>query len=650
MNRSNQTNHHFTAPAVAALAPHAPGTRGRTALGRTMRATLIALATAVGFCGAPAESRAQSAITVGSVAGEAVRVLRDGYGREITLRGFNVSGSAKLTESGFLPFRTTADAAISAQAMRDQTGANVVRFLISWEGMEPAAGTIDTAYLARMAAQIQAFTDRGFYVFIDYHQDLYSSHLFNAGSWYTGDGAPAWVIAAGSYPVESCGICLLWGQNILTNAAVRDAMHDFWHDRVIATTAGAMDLQSAYLAQATRMMSYLRQQLPGQSFQQIIGVDPFNEPFDGGLDGASGTTWEQTYLWPFYQKFRAAMDAAGWTDKLALVEPLVFWNSYGTGGGGLSTIGAVGSRYVFNAHYYDGARMTIDPTWPGDGTYSDPFNTIRDRATTLGTAALVSEFGSSMGDSRAPWIVRSQYESLDHGGKDSDWWTAPAGRGHVLSSTEWHWDIYSGRHHELMNGNPSKLETAADAFNGEDYSVVLTDSSGGNVMQRFDQRVEDRIYPSAVAGNALAFATEDLASSGFAGGSAGTTWLTVPASLPTIQAFTSGRRYAVLVWRETAAARLAPTELHLPAGFTAAHTLVVSDLGTMAGLPSAGAVAIATEVGSTTAQRLLLTSSGSAVGAVHTALVVDGAGLAPSPPQLAAATSELIAWQSRLLP
>jgi hypothetical protein len=501
-----------------------------------------------------------------------------------------------------------------------------------------------------MAAQIQAFTDRGFYVFIDYHQDLYSSHLFNAGSWYTGDGAPAWVIAAGSYPVESCGICLLWGQNILTNAAVRDAMHDFWHDRVITTSAGAMDLQGAYLAQATRMMSYLRQQLPGQSFQQIIGVDPFNEPFDGGLDGASGTTWEQTYLWPFYQKFRAAMDAAGWTDKLALVEPLVFWNSYGTGGGGLSTIGTLGPRYVFNAHYYDGARMTIDPTWPGDGTYSDAYNTIRDRATTLGTAALVSEFGSSMGDSRAPWIVRSEYESLDHGGNASDWWTAPAGRGQVLSSTEWHWDIYSGRHHELMNGNPAKLETAGDAFNGEDYSVVLTDSSGSNVTQRFDQRVEDRIYPSAVAGNALAFATEDLASSGFAGGSAGAAWLTVPASLPTIQALTSGRRYAVLVWRETAAARLAPTELHLPAGFTAAHTLVVSDLGTMAGLPSAGAVAIATEVGSTTAQRLLLTSSGSAVGAVHTALVVDGAGLAPSPPQLAAATSELIAWQSSLLP
>jgi hypothetical protein len=659
MNRSSQTSHDVavsavTVPALRVPNPQAPNLRAtrllhRTVLGRAARTILIALA--VGFAGAPTQSRAQSAtITVGAVPADGVEVLRDGYGREITLRGFNVSGSAKLTESGFLPFRTTADAVVSAQAMRDQTGANLIRFLISWEGMAPAPGTVDTAYLARMASQIEAFTDRGFYVLMDYHQDLYSSHLFNAGSWYTGDGAPAWVIAAGSYPQENCGICLLWGQNILTNAAVRDAMHDFWHDRVITTSAGAVSLQSAFLVQATQMMSYLRQQLPASSFQHIIGVDPFNEPFDGGLDGASGTTWEQTYLLPFYQKFRAAMDAAGWADKLAVVEPLVFWNSYGTGGGGFSTIGSLGPRYVFNAHYYDGARMTIDPTWPGDGTYADPFKTIRDRATTLKTAALVSEFGASMGDSRAPWIVRSEYESLDHEGKGSDWWSAPGGRGHVLSSTEWHWDIYSGRHHELMNGNPAKLETAADAFNGEDYSAVLTDSSGTVVQQRFDQRLEDRIYPSAVAGDVLAFATEDLASSGFAGGSAGAAWLTVPASLPTIAALTSGRRYGVLVWRETAAAALAPTELHLPAGFSAAHTLVVSDLGTTMGLPTAGAVAIAAETGSTSAQKLLLTSSGAAVGAVHVALVVDGTGSTASPPQLAAATSELIAWQSRLLP
>ena len=632
----------------------APWSWGRTR-GRRIawegRVALLAVAAAA--IAVPAGSRAQpvaaSAITVDSVPGQAVQVFRDARGREITLRGFNVSGSAKLNESGFLPFRSTADAVVSAQSMRDQTGANVVRFLISWEGAEPSASSVDVSYLARAVEQIQAFTDRGFYVFIDYHQDLYSAYIFNANSWYTGDGAPAWVIAAGSYPVESCGICLLWGQNMQTNTAVRDAIHDFWHDRIITTSAGAMPLQSAYLAQATTVMTYLREHLPAAAFLRIIGVDPFNEPFDGGLDGASGTTWEQTYLMPFYVQFRAAMDAAGWTGKLEMVEPLVFWNSFASEQGGLSTVGALGPRYVFNSHYYDGARMTLDPFPATDGTYSSAINTIRDRATALATVAFVSEFGNSMGDSRTPWIIRSEYESLDHGGNASDWWTAPGGRGPVLSSTEWHWDIYSGHHHELMNGNPAKVQVTGDAFNGEDYSVVAVDASG-NVTERLDQHVLDRIYPSAVAGDILAFATEDLASSGFAGGSAGAAWLTVPASVPTLQALTSGRRYGVLVWRESAAARLAPTEVHLPASFAAASTVVVSDLGTVAGVPASGAVCVSAEIGSTTAHELVLTSPGSAAGTVHVALVLDGADLSPTAAQLAAATEELIAWQSSQLP
>jgi hypothetical protein len=609
---------------------------------------LTAILATFGPLAAKAQSLGPTPIAIGSVPGEKTRVLRDAHGREITLRGFNVSGSSKLVDSGFLPFRSTSDAAVSAQAMRDLTGANVIRFLITWEGTAPSAASVDKAYLARAAAQIREFTDRGFYVLIDYHQDLYSQHLFNTDSWYTGDGAPAWVITAGSYPAESCGICLLWGQNLLTNAAVRDAMHDFWHNRALTTSAGMIGVQDAYIAQATEAMTYLRTILPAASFQNILGVDPINEPFDGGLDGASGTTWEQAYLMPFYVRFRAAMDNAGWTDKLAFVEPLVFWNQFASSQGGLSTVGSLGPRYVFNSHYYDGARMTIDPFGAGDGTYSGAIDGIRDRAVTVATAAFVSEFGSSMTDERTPWMVRSMYESLDHSGNGSDWWTAPSGRGHVLSSTQWHWDIYSGRHHELMNGNPSKLQTAADAFNGEDYSVAQADASG-NVTLRLDQRVLDRIYPSAIAGDTLAFAAEDLASSGYAGAGAGAAWLTVPASLPTIRSLTAGKRYGVIVWRASAAACSTPTELHVPASFNAAQTVVLSDLGSMFGVPEHGAVAFANEIGSATAHRLLLNSP-CAPDAVHVALVVDREGSSSEAIDLAAATSELQGWRSRMFP
>ncbi len=554
----------------------------------------------------------------------------DSYGRELTFRGFNVSGSAKLHESGLLPFRSTADAATSASAMREQTGANAIRFLISWEGVQPAPNTIDTAYLDRAAAQIRQFTDRGIHVLLDYHQDLYSSYLFNSGSWYTGDGAPKWVIDKGGYPTESCGICLLWGQNMLTDNAVRKAAYDFWHNNY--------GVQDAYLTQAAAALTHLGETLPKE---MMLGVDPFNEPFDGGLDGASGTTWEQTYLLPFYQKFRTVMDRAGWSALPLHAEPLVFWNTTFSETGGLSTIPALGGRYVFDSHYYDGARITVDPTAAGDGTYSSAMTRVRDRAAGLGTTGFVSEFGNAMTDARTPWMIRAMYQGLDSRLSGANFWNNAAASGVVLSATQWHWDIYSGRHSELMNGNPGKVRTTGDAWNGEDHSVIAGDAL------RLDRRVLDRLYPAAVAGHTLAFAYEDLARDGFAGAGTQKAWLTVPSRYGTIASLVNSRQYGVLVWRDTAVT--APTELHLPGSFAPARTTVVSDLGALSGVPSAGAIAATTEVGAVTAQRLLLTASGSASGTVHVALIVntsDSAGIPAA--TLAAARSELLSWASSI--
>jgi hypothetical protein len=595
--------------------------------------------------------RAATAVTVSPAADGSDWVFRDSLGRELTLRGFNVSGSAKLYENSLLPFRDRADAATSAQAMRDLTGANTVRFLIAWEGVQPTPGTIDTGYLDRAVEQLREFTDRGFYVLLDYHQDLYSSHLFHRDSWYTGDGAPEWVIEAGDYPRESCGICLLWGQNMQTNGAVRQAMYDFWHNRTLTTSIGQVRVQDAYLEQAEATMRYLGRRLPEASLARVIGVDPFNEPFDGGLDGASGNTWERDYLWPFYLRFRAAMDAAGWADKPAYVEPLVFWNVVFGEEGGMSSLPPMGTRFVFNSHYYDGPRMTLDPRPASDGSYASAMNRIRDRARGLATAPIVSEFGNRLTGStsdRTPWMVRGMYQGMDAGVAGASWWNRPTAGGTVLSSTMWQWDIYSGRHNELMNGNPDKAQTEGDAWNDEDHSVVAVDSRGA-VVPRLDQRVLDRLYPTAVAGDTLAFAYEDLARSGYAGAGAQQAWLVTPSTLPNIGALVRSRQFGVLVWREPGVAPGAPTELHLPRSFAPASTAVVSDVATRLGVPSSGAVSVANETGSAEARRLLVTTTGSAAGTVHVALVVNaGSGPAVTTAQLAAARTELLSWKSRI--
>ncbi|MFG2127303.1 endoglycosylceramidase [Streptomyces sp. NPDC048751] len=565
----------------------------------------------------------------------------DGQGREVVLRGYNVSGETKLEENGGLPFASVADAKKSATALRALGGGNSVRFLLSWAHAEPARGQVDTAYLAAATDQMGAFLDAGIRVYPDFHQDLYSRHLFDPDSWYTGDGAPKWAVDAGNYPDESCGICLFWGQNITQNEAVKRASYDFWHN--------AYGLQDAFLTTAQQTMAYVKQHLSAEQFAGVVGFDPYNEPHAGVYDsGQTSRTWERDVLWPFYVKFRARMDAAGWQDKPAFVEPNLFWNAnidFQKQEGGLLDAGTLGPRYVFNTHFYDQKAISGVFMWgkAADGQYAGDFGTVRDRAAATKTPAVVSEFGHPLAGTvsdKAPTVLKAMYQALDSRLPGSTWWTKTAAGGPVLSGSQWQWDIYNGRHHELMNGNPDKVLTSADAWNDEDLSAVRLDDSGKPTLRQ-DARLLDRVYPSATSGTTVAFTYEDRSRDG----STTLTWNPVPGSLPNVARLVGSGQYGLLLWRSGSGS--APTELHLPASFPTSTTTVVSDLGTAYAPPaytSTTPVAAAPEPGGTGSRRLLLTDSDS--GTLHYALVTNGA-TAPSADLLAAARTELTAWAAK---
>ncbi|WP_055617655.1 cellulase family glycosylhydrolase [Streptomyces phaeochromogenes] len=563
----------------------------------------------------------------------------DGLGREVVLRGYNVSGETKLKENNGLPFASVADAKKSATALRALGGGNSVRFLLSWAYAEPTRGQVDSAYLAAATDQIRAFVDAGIRVYPDFHQDLYSRWLFDSDSWYTGDGAPKWAVDLGDYPDEYCGICPFWGQNITSNAAVTQATYDFWHNEY--------GLQDAFLDTAQKTMTYVRQNLTATQFAGVVGFDPWNEPHAGTYDsGQTSRAWEKDVLWPFYVKFRARMDAAGWQAKPAFVEPNLFWNAnidFQKQEGGLLD-STLGSRYVFNTHFYDQKAISGVFMWgkAEDGQYVGDFGTVRDRATATGTTAIISEFGHPLSGSvsdKAPTVYKAMYQALDSRVKGANWWADPASSGPVLSGSQWQWDIYNGRHHELMNDNPNEVQTAGDAWNDEDLSAVRLDDSGKAVLRQ-DARMLDRVYPSATAGRSLAFTYEDRSRDG----STTLTWNPVPSSLPNVAQLVGSGQYALQVWRSDGSAE--PTELHLPASFPSASTTVVSDLGTVFGPPAytrTTPIATAAEPGGTGSRRLLLTAADS--GTLHYALVTNGA-TAPSAAVLSAARSELASWMA----
>ena len=551
----------------------------------------------------------------------------DSHGREVVLRGFNVSGEVKLAENGNLPFASVADARRSAAAMKDLTNANTARFLLSWDAAEPSPGVLDTTYLSKATAQAAAFADAGIHLLFDFHQDLFSRHLFTTESWYQGDGAPAWVVDAGDYPTENCGVCLVWGQNITQNEAVRKATYDFWHNRTLNTSAGSVKVRDAFLNHARQVLTYIRTNLTTTQWQYVLGVDPYNEPYAGSYDpGQDSRAWERDVLWPFFQSFRTMMDSAGWADRPAYVEPNMFWNgnlSHQTGG--FLDTGPLGPRYVFNTHFYDQLAISGVLMWgkAGDGQESDDMALIRDRSTALDTPAIVTEFGhplSGYTSDKTPSIDKAMYQGLDSRNPGSTWWSNVADSGPVLSSTQWQWDIHSGRHHEAMNGDPTEVLSAGDAWNDEDFSAVAVNDSGVAYLRQ-DARLLDRIYPAAVAGRTLAFMYEDRSRDG----STPMAWNPVPSSRPNVSTVVGNSRYGVLVWRSGGDG--SPTELKLPAGF---RNTIVSD------------------VSHTVGPRTLQLSGAGAAGVVHFALVSDA--VAPSASVLAAARAELAAWATAAFP
>jgi hypothetical protein len=585
--------------------------------------TLAALLTGPG---APAPASAADAGTPPLVTVSGTRCV-DSHGREVVLRGFNVSGEVKLAENGKLPFADVADARKSALAMQSLANANTVRFLLSWDAAEATPGVLDTTYLQRITEQAAVFADAGLYVVFDFHQDMFSRYLFNTGSWYTGDGAPRWLVAAGGYPKESCGACANWGQNITENAAVKQATYDFWHNRAFTTSAGSVKGRDEFLRHVGQALTYLRTNLTADQFAHVIGIDPYNEPYAGNYDsGQTSRTWERDVLWPFFLQFRTLMDEAGWAGRPAFVEPNMFWNgNLSNQTGGFLDTGALGPRFVFNTHFYDQVAISGVLMWgkASDGQESDDFATIRDRSTALAVPAIVTEFGhplSGYTSDKAPSVDKAMYQGLDSRQPGSQWWSNAASSGPVLSATQWQWDIYNGRHHELMNDNPDKVLTAGDAWNGEDFSSVALDDSGTAYLRQ-DARLLDRVYPAAVAGQILAFSYEDRSRDG----STAMVWQPVPSGLPSTKAVVADSRYAVLVWRSGGDG--SPTEVRLPAGY---RSTVVSD------------------VSSTVQTRNLVLSGAGAAGATHFALIADSP--APSADTLSAARTELAKWVAAAFP
>jgi hypothetical protein len=128
------------------------------------------------------------------------KYLLDEEGRQLLLRGVNLSGAAKLPD----PFtKSFIDRPIKLQEADEHferirnLGMNHIRFLVTWEAIEGRGpGLYDEGYIRYVADICKIAGEHGLYVIIDMHQDLFSRHLF-------GSGAPKWALEAVGLNLDS---------------------------------------------------------------------------------------------------------------------------------------------------------------------------------------------------------------------------------------------------------------------------------------------------------------------------------------------------------------------------------------------------------------------------------------------------------------
>lgn len=115
------------------------------------------------------------------------RVFREGTrfvdesGRQVFFNGVNISlKGEKKGEKTVYKFDTVREKTIAALHAR---GINLIRLVLTWDGVEPHPGIYDEVYLDHYREIVSWCERYEIYVILDMHQDLYSSRI--------GDGAPS---------------------------------------------------------------------------------------------------------------------------------------------------------------------------------------------------------------------------------------------------------------------------------------------------------------------------------------------------------------------------------------------------------------------------------------------------------------------------
>lgn len=474
------------------------------------------------------------------------KIFKDGLGRERYFRGWNFSNSFK--GPPYYPNVSLDEIDIQLKTFKERNGSNIIRYLILWAGVHPQVDVIDYAYLQKTVQVLKKIISREMYVLLDWHQDLFA--IGGDGKYSPGDGPPEWIVQGMHLPPGSCGlICLAWSQNYFTNRAVKAGLRHFWNNEKVDTIEGKRLPQDEFIWQMKIALDYFKRNLTAKEFSYIIGIDPWNEPVEGGLRNynppLSPAEWHEQKLWPFYRKIRAMTNTIGWESKPIFAEPSTFWNIKlplitPRGQGFLKDIPKEG--FVFNGHFYDEVTEAFGDIAPviQNGAYLRGLDQFRQESRYLGMPAIVTEYGAW--DKKkafdASRIIKATYQGMEYSltnrknrNRYIDFYSP------MISGTQWVWEI-----------------TSSNSYAGRDA----------------DLKVIERGYPKAVSGDIMHFVYKDNGVDSYQGQPLDWEALRMHRKL-----YFENNKFLWLVWRGKNSD--APTEVYIPRHFNLETTLVMTE-------------------------------------------------------------------------
>ena len=292
------------------------------------------------------------------------RLISDSQGRQILLRGMNVTGleQAKDMRPGPVP-NASAFSAMAAD------GFDVIRLPISWSRLEPRPGRMSQSYLQLIRSVVNDAATHGIYTILDLHNIDWS--IF-----YGGDGAPGWVTAGPlprSFPLGSP-----WNRHLAPGVLASYGI--FWSDL------------GGWQQDVMKVWTYLAGAFRNDS--AVAGIDLWNEPHPFP---APPGLFEKKLLLPFL---------ANLITHLAAIAPHQMWITEQTLDFGLPTYVAAlpYPNQVYSSHVF---ATLLEPPWQKPTPqYAIPLTLLQRQAEEAGAAPWVGEIGAGAGQANQAWVAR----------------------------------------------------------------------------------------------------------------------------------------------------------------------------------------------------------------------------------------------------